>query len=94
MKVKHTGKDGKTEVMKVGRNNPCPCGSGKKFKYCHGPHARRWTDQVKEKQFVEGKTPEEKPAGKEEAAEADAEKIADAFEADGPEAGSGEPEGD
>lgn len=20
----------------VGRNNPCPCGSGKKFKYCHG----------------------------------------------------------
>jgi preprotein translocase subunit SecA len=21
---------------KVGRNEPCPCGSGKKFKYCHG----------------------------------------------------------
>ncbi|MCK5818629.1 MAG: preprotein translocase subunit SecA [Psychromonas sp.] len=21
---------------KVGRNNPCPCGSGKKFKHCHG----------------------------------------------------------
>jgi preprotein translocase subunit SecA len=21
---------------KVGRNQPCPCGSGKKFKYCHG----------------------------------------------------------
>ena len=21
---------------KVGRNTPCPCGSGKKFKYCHG----------------------------------------------------------
>jgi uncharacterized protein len=20
----------------VGRNEPCPCGSGKKFKYCHG----------------------------------------------------------
>jgi uncharacterized protein YecA (UPF0149 family) len=20
---------------KVGRNHPCPCGSGKKFKYCH-----------------------------------------------------------
>jgi uncharacterized protein len=19
-----------------GRNDPCPCGSGKKFKYCHG----------------------------------------------------------
>ena len=22
--------------MKVGRNEPCPCGSGKKFKSCHG----------------------------------------------------------
>jgi len=21
---------------KVGRNDPCPCGSGKKYKYCHG----------------------------------------------------------
>ncbi|TFW29124.1 preprotein translocase subunit SecA [Massilia horti] len=24
------------EGMKVGRNDPCPCGSGKKFKQCHG----------------------------------------------------------
>ena len=23
-------------VPKVGRNDPCPCGSGKKFKLCHG----------------------------------------------------------
>jgi len=23
-------------VQKVGRNEPCPCGSGKKFKQCHG----------------------------------------------------------
>jgi len=21
---------------KIGRNEPCPCGSGKKFKQCHG----------------------------------------------------------
>jgi len=21
---------------KIPRNAPCPCGSGKKFKYCHG----------------------------------------------------------
>jgi preprotein translocase subunit SecA len=21
---------------KVGRNQPCPCGSGKKYKHCHG----------------------------------------------------------
>jgi preprotein translocase subunit SecA len=24
------------DVAKVGRNEPCPCGSGKKFKQCHG----------------------------------------------------------
>ncbi len=24
------------EVPKVGRNDPCPCGSGKKYKHCHG----------------------------------------------------------
>jgi preprotein translocase subunit SecA len=23
----------------VGRNDPCPCGSGKKFKQCHGRSA-------------------------------------------------------
>ena len=28
-------KDNKSE-KKVGRNEKCPCGSGKKFKHCHG----------------------------------------------------------
>ena len=27
---------------KVGRNDPCPCGSGKKYKKCCGRSARRW----------------------------------------------------
>jgi len=28
---------GQQQAMpRVGRNDPCPCGSGKKFKYCHG----------------------------------------------------------
>jgi hypothetical protein len=26
----------KREGPKVGRNDPCPCGSGKKYKKCHG----------------------------------------------------------
>ena len=33
------GGDGQPEVgyaLKIGRNDPCPCGSGKKFKQCHG----------------------------------------------------------
>jgi predicted aspartyl protease len=25
-----------TNESKVGRNDPCPCGSGKKYKHCHG----------------------------------------------------------
>jgi uncharacterized protein YecA (UPF0149 family) len=28
------------ESPKLGRNDPCPCGSGKKYKKCHGA----WTD--------------------------------------------------
>jgi uncharacterized protein len=29
----------KREAPKVGRNDPCPCGSGKKYKACHGKAA-------------------------------------------------------
>jgi len=28
-----------TSWGKIGRNEPCPCGSGKKFKHCHGRYA-------------------------------------------------------
>jgi preprotein translocase subunit SecA len=30
------GSAGAVSQMRVGRNDPCPCGSGKKFKLCHG----------------------------------------------------------
>jgi preprotein translocase subunit SecA len=29
----------KRQQAKVGRNDPCPCGSGKKYKKCHGANA-------------------------------------------------------
>jgi preprotein translocase subunit SecA len=29
----------KRDEPKVGRNDPCPCGSGKKYKKCHGAAA-------------------------------------------------------
>ena len=29
----------KRKDAKVGRNDPCPCGSGKKYKKCHGAAA-------------------------------------------------------
>ena len=28
--------DSNKNLKKVGRNEKCPCGSGKKFKFCHG----------------------------------------------------------
>ena len=31
-----TAKQQPVTVEKVGRNEPCPCGSGKKYKHCHG----------------------------------------------------------
>ncbi len=43
-KMAHAGAQPKTETVKrdaekVGRNEPCPCGSGKKYKKCHGAGA-------------------------------------------------------
>ena len=38
-------------MAKIGRNDPCPCGSGKKYKHCHGPiDAARETEQRQLKQ--------------------------------------------
>ncbi|MGH3013595.1 MAG: SEC-C metal-binding domain-containing protein, partial [Gaiellaceae bacterium] len=31
-----TGQRVASDFDRVGRNDPCPCGSGKKFKKCHG----------------------------------------------------------
>ena len=35
-KKKKEKSEEKNEFKKVGRNEKCPCGSGKKFKHCHG----------------------------------------------------------
>ena len=32
----HRDNNAPVTSKKVGRNDPCPCGSGKKFKHCHG----------------------------------------------------------
>jgi preprotein translocase subunit SecA len=34
-----TVKTQRRDEPKVGRNDPCPCGSGKKYKKCHGAGA-------------------------------------------------------
>ncbi|RMD78850.1 MAG: preprotein translocase subunit SecA, partial [Chloroflexi bacterium] len=33
--VEQTRKPQRRTVQQIGRNDPCPCGSGKKFKHCH-----------------------------------------------------------
>ncbi|HWQ15539.1 MAG TPA: SEC-C metal-binding domain-containing protein [Roseiflexaceae bacterium] len=32
----HTGGIYVRDTPKVGRDDPCPCGSGRKYKHCHG----------------------------------------------------------
>ena len=39
--VRTTGSAPGVDYSKVGRNQPCPCGSGKKFKVCHGDPRNR-----------------------------------------------------
>ena len=34
----------KSEMEKVGRNQPCPCGSGRKHKMCHGRPGAGWSE--------------------------------------------------
>jgi preprotein translocase subunit SecA len=34
--VKRVVKDSDDPFVTVGRNDPCPCGSGLKYKRCHG----------------------------------------------------------
>ncbi len=39
--VRTSGSASSADFSKVGRNEPCPCGSGKKFKLCHGDPRKR-----------------------------------------------------
>ena len=42
---------------KIGRNDPCPCGSGKKYKKCHG--ATKELEEELQKMLAEAPEPEE-----------------------------------
>ncbi len=44
--------------MKIGRNDPCPCGSGKKYKNCHLPeHEAERSEELKVKRAVDSLMP-------------------------------------
>ncbi|MBE42577.1 MAG: hypothetical protein CL742_03585 [Chloroflexi bacterium] len=36
-KCQESGRIKNTAGRKIGRNEKCPCGSGRKYKKCHGP---------------------------------------------------------
>ena len=55
-----TTENGKVKKIKVGRNDPCPCGSGKKYKKCHGraetgTNIGAETDAIEKERKVENK---------------------------------------
>jgi uncharacterized membrane protein len=33
-------------MPRTGRNDPCPCGSGKKFKQCHATKTDQWSPML------------------------------------------------
>ncbi|MCL4235004.1 MAG: SEC-C domain-containing protein [Deltaproteobacteria bacterium] len=40
---------GPRQVLQVGRNDACPCGSGKKYKDCHVTEGDHWLRKMAEK---------------------------------------------
>lgn len=41
------------QIAKVGRNEPCPCGSGKKYKECHQKEGEAFLGKLARKQAKE-----------------------------------------
>jgi hypothetical protein len=37
---------GPRHVIKVGRNDPCPCGGGRKYKDCHESSGSAWLEKL------------------------------------------------
>jgi hypothetical protein len=42
-------------TYKIGRNSPCPCASGKKFKHCCSPHLEAGLKEKASELFEAGK---------------------------------------
>lgn len=47
---------GPRQVAQVGRNEPCPCGSGKKFKLCHAKEGEEYLRKLAQERAVEADT--------------------------------------
>jgi hypothetical protein len=44
---------GPRQVAQVGRNEPCPCGSGKKFKQCHAKDGEEYLRKLAQERSIE-----------------------------------------
>jgi len=51
------------KTLRVGRNEPCPCGSGKKYKECHASEGQAYLDKLVRDQEREKLLQEQKDAG-------------------------------
>ena len=49
------------QVMRVGRNDPCPCGSGKKYKNCHAGEGEAFLEKLARKREKERLREEGRP---------------------------------
>jgi hypothetical protein len=50
-------------VVRVGRNDPCPCGSGKKYKHCHETEGDLFLSRLARQQEIERREEEDRQAG-------------------------------
>ncbi|MEJ2077427.1 MAG: SEC-C metal-binding domain-containing protein [Acidobacteriota bacterium] len=54
---------GPRRVLRVGRNDPCPCGSGKKYKHCHEAEGDAFLQKLAREQDREQREERLKRAG-------------------------------
>lgn len=54
---------GPRRVLRVGRNDPCPCGSGKKYKYCHESEGDAFLQKLARQKDKERREARQKEAG-------------------------------
>ncbi|GAB4246512.1 MAG: hypothetical protein Kow00109_22590 [Acidobacteriota bacterium] len=47
-------------IIRVGRNEPCPCGSGKKYKHCHESEGEAFLVKLAREQELARRIAEEK----------------------------------
>ena len=61
--LKRAGTAPQRKMIRVGRNDPCPCGSGKKYKDCHINEGGAFLDKLTRKRNLEQELEAMKKAG-------------------------------